>query len=67
MYLRVVYVPTCKSLYLYTAGHAMSSDFDCGLESRLGQVKHLRGKIEELRTIISEHFAAQLSSACNVQ
>jgi chromosome segregation ATPase len=48
-------------------GHAMSSDFDCGLESRLGQVKHLRGKIEELRTIISEHFAAQLSSACNVQ
>ena len=52
-------------------GHLLSSSMeasaDCGLEARLDQVKHLRIRIEELRAVISEQFAAQLSAACNVQ
>ncbi|CAI8014524.1 Centrosomal protein of 85 kDa [Geodia barretti] len=41
----------------------LSEDF----ESRLAQVKCLRHKIEDLRSMISEHFATQLSSVCHVQ
>jgi chromosome segregation ATPase len=48
---------------------AMPSDEDLSedFESRLAQVKCLRHKIEDLRSMISEHFATQLSSVCHVQ
>ena len=56
-------------LDLYT-GHTFLVDEDIaekGLESRLTQVRCLRQKIDELRSMISENFASQLSSVCNVQ
>ena len=52
------------SLY---ADHILSQNVELPLEVRLEQVKKLRGKIEQLRTMVSENVAAQLSSACNVQ
>lgn len=63
---------TSRLCYVHVhVGHILSSDLDLslegGLEARLEQVKQLREKIEKLRTVVSEHFASQLSSACNVQ
>ena len=61
----------CLTSHVCYVGHILSSDLDLslegGLEARLEQVKQLREKIEKLRTVVSEHFASQLSSACNVQ
>lgn len=66
----MLYIYTCMYVCVL-AGCALPSEeelsVDYGLESRLHQVKQLRKKIEELRYLISEHFATQLSSACNVQ
>ena len=38
-----------------------------GYESQLEQVRRLQAEVERLRTVVSDQFATQVSSACNVQ
>jgi centrosomal protein CEP85 len=63
--------PTPAMLFGSDSSHVLPLDVELSensrMESRLSQVKHLRRKVEELRSMISEHFATQLSSVCNVQ
>lgn len=59
------------SLVLGVKGTASVMDSDLGwegsYEAKLEQVRRLQAEVERLRTIISDQFANQVSSACYVQ
>ena len=52
-----------------TAEVAASSDviLECSIGDKLMQVKKLKQKIDQLRELISDQFASQVSNACHVQ
>ena len=48
---------------------AASSDvtLECSIGDNMMKVKKLKGKIDQLRELISDQFASQVSNACHVQ
>lgn len=40
---------------------------ECSIGDKLMQVKKLKEKIDQLRELISDQFASQVSNACHVQ
>ena len=38
-----------------------------GFESQLEQVRRLQAEVERLRTVVSDQFATQVCTSCNVQ
>ena len=40
---------------------------DCSVGDKLMQVKRLKTKIDQLRELVSEQFASQVSNTCHVQ
>lgn len=52
-----------------TADVEASSDviLECSIGDKLIQVKKLKEKIDQLRELVSDQFASQVSNACHVQ
>ena len=61
----------CVPCFCHIVGNASTIDMDLAwegsYEAKLEQVRRLQAEVERLRTIISDQFANQVSSACSVQ